>query len=225
MNNKTLSLVSLVVLISCFINNARAGLIQSDYLELGDNLAVYDEATNLTWLDLSVTDATPFEQAIIPHRDNGFGYATANQVVQLFSKFFGNSLVFSSQGYSTGNTLSSQTFFTLFGGTSASSSWGFFFDDNNKFSLAGVTLGGGKLYSPDFPANYSRYYESGNSGVGTYLVKEGRITIKEPVAAAFAPRNLLPVAAPVATVPEPTSIAILALGGVGLIFRCVSKNI
>ncbi|MCO4799338.1 MAG: PEP-CTERM sorting domain-containing protein [Colwelliaceae bacterium] len=218
-----LIIVSGVISLCCYVNDVKAGLIQSDYIELGDNLAVYDESTNLTWLDLSVTDSNPYEQAITPHNNNGFGYATANQVVELFSGFFGNSLVFSSQGYSTGNISSSQNFFTLFGATSASSSWGFFFDSNNKFSLAGVTLGGGKIYSPDFPANYSRYYDSGNSGVGTYLVKEGRIIIEKPVVAAFAPAALpLPAALPAVTVSEPTSLAIFALGVFGLLVRRIS---
>jgi hypothetical protein len=222
MNNKIiLFLVSLVLLISCSFNNAMAGLIQSDYLELGDNLAVYDEATNLTWLDLSVTDASPYEEAIIPHRIHGFDYATGNQVIDLFSGFFGNSLVFSSPGYSTGNNSLALAFFSLFGPTSASSSLGFFFDNNNKFSLAGVTKGGGKLYTPDFPVQYNKYYDVGNSGVGTYLVKEGRITFEEPVIAAFSPRILpsTPVPAPAVSVPEPSTLAIFALGIIGLASR------
>ena len=197
---------------SCLVKNAQAGLIQSDYLNWGDNLAVYDEATNLTWLDLTVTDGKAYENALTPHNENGFSYAKGSQVAQLFFNFFGESISYSSPGYSTGNALVTQAFATLFGLTSTSSSFGFYFDNNNKFSLTGITLGGGKIYAPDFPVDYSKYYDTGNSGVGTYLVREGRITIDEPTLTSLAPRGASPL-----TVPEPTSLVTFIFGILGVL--------
>lgn len=196
-----------VLLNSGNTKNAEAALIQSDYLTLGDNLAVYDEDTDLTWLDLSVTDGKAYESALIPHHEKGFNYAKSSHVTQLFLNFFGETVSYNSPGYSTGNNLLAQEFSTLFGLTSASSSFGFFFDNENKFSLFGVTLGGGKLYAPDFPVDYNKYYDIGNSGVGTYLVKQGRISFDEPVITAFSPR---------VAVPEPASLLIFIFGSLGL---------
>lgn len=211
MNNKiTLVIASTILLMSCYFNSAKAALIQSDYLVLGDNLAVYDEDTNLTWLDLSVTDGIAYEYANTPHNSNGFDYAKSNEVIQLFSGFFGDSLVFSSTGLSTGNTSLAQEFFTLFGSTSTNSSFGFFFDSNNKFSLAGVTKSG-VVYTPDFTSNYGRFYTSGNSGVGSYLVKQGRVTIEATVVVISPDTSV--------SVPEPTSLVILAFGMFGIMAR------
>lgn len=209
MQNKLMLIIVLSVVFSCISSKyAEAALIQSDYLNFGDNLAVYDETTNLTWLDLSVTDGKSYENALTPHDENGFSYAKGFQVSQLFFNFFGESISYSSLGYSTGNALVTQAFATLFGLTSASSSFGFYFDHNNKFSLFGVTTGSGKVYTPEFPVDYSKYYDSGNSGVGTYLVREGRISFDEPVS----PRLEPPV-----TVPEPTSLAIFIVGIIGVL--------
>ncbi|MDO6446611.1 hypothetical protein Q4493_12575 [Colwellia sp. 1_MG-2023] len=214
-----LVLIILGVLFSCdSTKNAEAALIQSDYVNYGDNLAVYDEATNLTWLDLSVTDGKAYENALTPHNENGFSYANGSQVTQLFLSFFGESVSYNSPGYSTGNTVLAQKFSSLFGLTSASSSFGFYFDNENKFSLFGVTLGGGKVYSPEFPVDYSKYYDTGNSGVGTYLVREGRITLDEPVITAYSPRL-----APPLSVSEPTGFITFIFGILGVLaYRRVS---
>lgn len=209
--NKKIALIGIILSISFNMNNAIAGLIQSDYLKHGDNLAVYDEATNLTWLDLSVTDGNPYEADISIH--DGFNYATSQQVIQLFSGFFGSSVTFESQGYSEGNTLLSNQFFSLFGPTSADSSFGFFFDKNNKYSLAGASLSKGKLYAPDFTSNYARYYHSGNSGVGLFLVKKGAINIEKPIIQTI-PAEFTSLAAviPTSSVSEPSTIVIFTLG-------------
>ncbi len=39
---------------------ANAGLIEADYTDAGDNLAVSDTVSSLTWLDLSVSNSWTF---------------------------------------------------------------------------------------------------------------------------------------------------------------------
>ncbi len=55
---KNLSLYSLLVTFILLLstNKAFAGLVEADYIADGDNLAVYDEESGLTWLDFSVFD-------------------------------------------------------------------------------------------------------------------------------------------------------------------------
>lgn len=51
---------------------AHADLIEADYLTEGDNLAVYDTLTQMTWLDLNVTTAMSVNEFVEAQRGGAF---------------------------------------------------------------------------------------------------------------------------------------------------------
>jgi len=55
-----------------FSATAHADLIESDYLTEGDNLAVYDTLTQMTWLDLNVTTAMSVNEFVEAQGEGAF---------------------------------------------------------------------------------------------------------------------------------------------------------
>ena len=191
---------------------ADASLIQSDYLTLGDGLAVYDDATNLTWLDLSLTRGLSYDQATNQHV--GFAHASDSNVNTLLNNFFGT-INYNKYGYTpTGEIELAPLFTELFGNADDIDrgrtifSYGYFIDDKDFYRLAGANTAG-QVFGPDYFSNQDRWKENGHRRNGVFLVRTGEILIDDP--------NLTKV-------PEPSTLAIFALGVIGLASRRFKKQ-
>ena len=123
---------------------ANAGLIQSDYLSVGDNLSVTDTSTNLQWLDLSVSTSWTFSNwSSLVEQNNGWRLATNSDVEDLFSAAFPTySSVHGSAGYvDTSDTTLIQNFIdfrVLFGSTGLNSNgvdtYGIYKNESNQLA-------------------------------------------------------------------------------------------
>lgn len=69
------------------ISSAHAEFIEADYESTGDNQAVFDTNTSLTWLDLDLTAGMSVDQA--KESFDGWRLATYDEVFALFNDFFG----------------------------------------------------------------------------------------------------------------------------------------
>lgn len=83
LNSKVL-VAGLAALIASSLANAT--LMNADYLSADDGRAVYDDITNKTWLDLSVTIGTEYDDVSIA----GYRYATNAEVEELFNNYWGD---------------------------------------------------------------------------------------------------------------------------------------
>lgn len=200
------ALTAVILSAICLFNVANAGLIQSDYMTFGDNLAVYDEDSNLTWLDLSLTVNLSYNGALAAH--DAFQHATQSQIYMLFNDFKGTT--FRANNRRDGSSgRHSPTFNHLFGATdnNSGSSYGYFLYDNGKWGNAGVDYETQSMYESVVYGDRSGI-TNGSSTNGTYLVRPGRTVLVD----------LNPV-----DVPEPSTFAIFVLGLMGLSSRRFKK--
>jgi len=193
--------VGLILTVSSFANS---GVIQSDFLTIGDELAVYDESTNLTWLDLSLTRGLSYEQAISTY--SKFRHATHTEVTTLFTNFFGILETTNEIGSSSKAT----DFVDVFGPTFAELSLGRFYDDDNISRIAGAYFTFSHVYTPDPGSHWVGIEDEVESSVGIYIVYDGSLTFNEPQ--------------PDVSIPEPSTLAIFALGMIGLASRRFKKQ-
>lgn len=185
---------------------ANAGLIDSDYMSSNDNLAVTDTGTNLQWLDLSVSNIWTFANwSSLVEQNNGWRLASNAEVVNLFETAFPTySAVHGSAGYvdTSDNTLiqNFMSFRSLFGSTTLNSNgvdtYGLFKNENNATEMMGASRWAGtyRIFSTDFNSSTPEVSS------GLYIVRGA-----------------------VASVPEPSTLAIFALGMVGLVLRRTKK--
>ena len=68
------------------VSVSNAGLINSDYLSAGDNLAAYDASQSLNWLDLSVSEGWTINNwASNVQQNEGWRLATNTEVETCWS--------------------------------------------------------------------------------------------------------------------------------------------
>jgi hypothetical protein len=139
--------VGLILPLFCIVNIAKAGLIETDFEELNDNLAVYDTVTELTWLDLSVTDGLSYNAAGAAY--SMYRYATETEVVDLFSSFFSGINFSTTFGATLTNNSKTIEFRRLFGETLPAHSFGMFLNDNGRIDSLG-TFGQKVAHNPNF---------------------------------------------------------------------------
>jgi chloramphenicol O-acetyltransferase len=196
-------LVSLILSVSCLAN---AGLIQSDYLSSNDNLTVIDNTTDLQWLDLSVSTSWTFANwSTLIEQNNGWRLATNTEAVNLFNTAFPTySVVHGNAGYVDTQDASLIQNFTdfrsLFGATTMNTNgidtYGLYKDENNSSKMMGVSRWAGtyRIFSTNFTGSVSEV----NNGL--YIVRN------------------------TTNVPEPSTLAIFALGIMGLAARRFKKQ-
>lgn len=205
MNVKVLkaALAGLVLSVSGFAN---AGLIQSDYLNSGDNLSVLDTASNIEWLDLSVSTSWSFSNwNSLVQQGNGWRLATNSEVVNLFNTAFPTyAAIYGGTGYVDTNDVNLiQNFIdfqTLFGTTIWNAnnvdSYGLFKNENGISEMMGVSRWSDtyRIFSTNFNSSVPEI----NNGI--YIVRDAT------------------------SVPEPSTLAIFALGVMGLASRRFKKQ-
>ena len=179
--------VGLILTLLCTANTAKAGLIETDFINLNDNLAVYDTDTKLTWLDLSVTDGLSYNaaKAVAP----SFRYATEYEVVGLFSTIFPNVNFSNTFGAIYIDLDDANIFRTLFGETLSKHSFGMFLNNAGRIDSLG-TFGDKVAHNANFVENDA---DASKHWHGVFLVKDSL------------------------SVPEPSSLFIFALGMLSLI--------
>jgi hypothetical protein len=162
--------------------NASAALVDYDSF-------TYDSGQNLDWLDLSTT--TGMSTATALTANSGWRLAENLEVVNLFAVafdgYFETNLGY---GYSNSNdgygdqSIDVEAFQGLFGYTTTNISYGFFYDENGKYTLAGTAgshLGNTTIYSPDYFGSYAGDDVYGNSVVGVYLVRTSQVPVPAAV--------------------------------------------
>lgn len=200
MKNKLLK--GLIASVALTVSNfASAGLIESDYLSSGDNLSVTDTATNLEWLDLSVSTSWTFSNwASLVEQNKGWRLASYSEVENLFNTAFPTySAVHGGAGYvdTTDPTLIQNfiDFRALFGTTVMNSggvdTYGLFKNEFNNNEMMGASRWAGtyRIFSTNFNSSVSEV----NNGL--YIVRDAT------------------------DVPEPSTLAIFALSLIGLASR------
>ena len=81
--------------------SANAALVPLDYVNPGDGLVTYDDASGLEWLDISETLAVTVNEVLTGYGgllDSNFRYATTDDVLTLFTA---NGLIITGYGQST----------------------------------------------------------------------------------------------------------------------------
>ncbi len=197
MKNLPFSLLTIFILLFG-TSKAYAGLIEADYATDGDNLAVYDEESSLTWLDFSVFDVTMgYEDASSSY--DGYRMATNDEVIELFSNFFGDDGNVSE--ITNYNEALVTAFIDLFGASNEGEhfleSVGFYLDETNMLRKAGAIeeypidfdFGSSEstyyLYGTENTSNYDSYYDSGLVYISYFMVKETATDVPEPTGLAL----------------------------------------
>jgi len=188
--------------------NANAGLIQSDYLTSGDNLAVLDTSSNLQWLDLSVSTSWSFSNwNTFIQPANNWRLATNTEVVNLFSSAFPTySALYGLTGWvDTNDANLIQNFIdyrTLFGTTlwnnNGVDTYGLYKNANGVNRMMGVSrwMNTYRIFSNNFNLSPTELKN------GLYIVRNVNTS----------------------TVPEPSTFALFALSLVGIASRKLNKR-
>jgi hypothetical protein len=211
MNIKMLkaALAGLVLSVSGFAN---AGLINSDYLNLNDNLAVHDDVQNLTWLDLSVSSGwTNNTWSSLIQQNSGWRLALNSEIESLFNQAFPTfyNIYPANTNYvdatDSGLVANFNDFQNLFGvhsflSNSITNTYGRYIDEDGIHRLMGVSgwNNTNRIWGLEASSTYSL---SSNDGMGIYLVREDA-----------------------ESVPEPSTLAIFALAIMGLASRRFKKQ-
>lgn len=198
---KHLTFVFCLGVVSFFSTTANATLIEADYLTSGDNQAVFDTTTGLTWLDLTQTANLSYTAAGL--LDSSYRYATNTEVEDLFSQFTGaNFLSIGIAPNVTGQYKDlALSFATLFGTNINAFSYGLYANADNILNYAGVYTANPNIIGTDWEVSYEQFRFAGSPYYGTYLVKN----------------TLVPTGASgISAVPTPSTMAILLLGLLGI---------
>lgn len=174
---------------------AQAELIQADGYASGDQRAVYDTVTGLTWLDLTETSGQAYGaiNARLGSDLSGWRLPTTSEIGALFAAAFAG--VPSSSEFDAGGNApwlaQIDAWNALFGTVNGKSSgW---YQDAGTLKI--IETYQNVIYGPDYQYNYEGYRHSGHHEVGIFLVKD------------------------VANVPIPLGLGALGLGLLGLAGR------
>ena len=126
------------------VSVSNAGLINSDYLSAGDNLAANDDSQSLNWLDLSVSEGwTISNWASNVQQNKGWRLATNTEVENMLVSMFTtvDALNINSQSFSTSSAtaLEINKFSSVFGQSSDNTrSYGLYVDEDSVWRMAGT---------------------------------------------------------------------------------------
>lgn len=83
---KMLATVAVTLTASLFSLSGHAALMETDYLNEGDGLLIYDDVNQREWLDVTATTGISADAALALHGEEGFRLATSADVFQLYSE-------------------------------------------------------------------------------------------------------------------------------------------
>jgi hypothetical protein len=188
------ALAGLILLSSSSVANA--GLIEADLSVANDNLAVYDTSSNLTWLDLSQTFGMSINTAI--NNFSEFRLANQSEVIGLWTSQY-PLIDFNLQfNYLAADVNTGNQIMSLFGSI-YEHTFGMYVQDNSVIANIG-TRTDGRLFTDENWISYTSSLDYQSSWHGVYMVQKSE------------------------SVPEPSTLAIFALGMIGLASRRFKKQ-
>jgi len=211
----TAALAGLILSANCFINSANAGLISADLLSSNDGLLIEDTTTGLQWADwsmhpgnISVDDF--FSSSL--WAGQGFRLATQSEIMQLFTGAGADNFTFSNPwgNATTANIaaileVNSTTLHTQ------ANNWA---DTNGNSWIHAFYDDGG---NPNFVSGV-RFNSTSNAGTIDFFGNDNysKSQLWDPQWSVMAVRQT--------EVPEPSTLAIFALGMMGLASRRFNKK-
>ena len=178
---------------------SQAEFIEQDLFIAGDKSVLTDTNSNLSWLDLNITNSDSYNETITRLSEDlsNFRLATEAEIVNLFASIF-PSLTGVIDGFvniSDSNVLDEMTsFYTLLGGSN-SFLYGNFYDDSGARRLAGLDLGLGWYQGASNIRSYAHWDDNTPVGHGVFLVQE------------------------VSAVPIPSAISLFLIGMFGFVLK------
>ena len=194
----------MVLSLSCLVNTANAGLITTDLLTSGDGLTTRDTSSNLEWLDVNQNIGS-LAQAVNDWGSLGFRVATQADVLTLLNTLGMTNLSHTTHTFvSPTGAADALAAFAQFGTDSCTGCLNFAYDyqatDLHPFNSAELRLG---------RMNANTY--------NTHTLGHGFIPDSGDYYHALMVRNA-------SQVPEPSTLAIFALGMIGLASRRFKKQ-
>lgn len=225
MNKKLKTMICGSLLVAC-ASSASAGLISDYTLDTSTNV-VTDSANGIEWLQWSVTDSVSINSALDTYSPDGWALATTTQIAGLFNTFdlaYGTFLwdedpvtsqfaLFPSDGAVESADDRELQFIALFGNTAsddgpafvnAQQSSAYFADENFPGSY------GSAFVKDDAFDPFLNFYDDSFSSLTSFFVDPDSEFTDYGIA--------LVRDSNVATVSEPSTIALLSLGFAGLLF-------
>ena len=84
--HKTLATVAFTLSASLFSVTGHGALLETDYLNDGDGLLIYDDVNQREWLDVTATTGMSVNSALALHGAEGFRLGNSADVFQLYSE-------------------------------------------------------------------------------------------------------------------------------------------
>tara|TARA_R110001592_G_scaffold349774_1_gene645349 strand:- start:283 stop:948 length:666 start_codon:yes stop_codon:yes gene_type:complete len=215
----------LKTLFTCVIllvaSSSHAGLIKTDYLNSGDGLLISDSAQGLNWLSLTLTDGMTYNEATTSFSD--FRIATQTEVENMFFTLFPSLDGTFSRGVNNPSYQSSDPtimiqgieFGELFGLTLDIPSWGR--TRGNYISDNGEYLSVNSILVSDVTSNDSRRLFLNYAGSCNNILAQNCAWNGHSEFGVFMVENTTQA-------PEPSTLAIFALGMIGLASRRFKKQ-
>lgn len=167
-----------------FASNAE--FIEQDFLTQGDNQKLTDTTSNLTWLDLNVTNSQSYNDTLTRLNGDlsGFRLATELEITGLFDSLFPSFAGVSQEFFNTSNTQKVSEvseFYNLLGGAS-DFLYGLYKDDLGVKKLLGVDIGLAWYQGIGNTINYAYWDDNIPVGHGVYLIEKEQTSVPTPTA-------------------------------------------
>ncbi len=192
---KSLTLASLTLCL-CTSASAQAEFVYTDYLTEGDNLAVTDTSTELTWLNLTVTKGDSYSTTLASIESGelvGWRVATYSEVYAMFDNFFDTIPLESPTNalydwYYGASYTEIKSFNAFFGSAGASYQYvtaGLILDDGQLRNVGVQVYNGSKGIFYSFSSNNFLPYEQSHASASTWLVLDTAADLSTPVPTPF----------------------------------------
>ncbi|WP_259366457.1 MULTISPECIES: PEP-CTERM sorting domain-containing protein [unclassified Colwellia] len=209
------AITGLIFSVSCFLNIANAGLITKDYVALNDGLITIDTTSNQEWLDVSIFVGMNLQLLSGTNQWSDAGFRLAS-TVEIFNLYKNAGILYindynniydlgDSSSANAASQLASQRLYNMLGGSPAN-----FGGRSDIHGLQSDADNDGNAY-------LARLQTSGRAAINTNGDSWGVTYTRHEAVGAFFVRDITDV-------PEPSTLAIFALGMIGLASRRFKKQ-